>query len=127
MYNLNEIVLFYTSVSRSLYRNSSYFQKIYFYKRILIFFQMIQKQARTTSILSAMQKSVNMDKITLCLDVIPFLLDILNPRLRSVSAQLYTLEEKAELTNLINIMLDFGLVFVQEKKLEGGYEYNIDP
>ncbi|XP_011706225.1 PREDICTED: chromosome transmission fidelity protein 18 homolog, partial [Wasmannia auropunctata] len=53
--------------------------------------------------------------------------DILAPRLRTVPSHLYSPKEKSDLARIINVMLDFGLSFVQEKNPQGGYIYNLDP
>lgn len=88
---------------------------------------MNQKLTRSKAILTASQKSCGTDKLTLTLDIAPMLPELLTPRLRSVSAHLYSSKEKAELMHLVNVMLDYGLTLIQEKKPEGGFEYNLEP
>ncbi|XP_001603491.2 chromosome transmission fidelity protein 18 homolog [Nasonia vitripennis] len=90
-------------------------------------FEANQKLERNKAILTVTKKTSKIDMDTLVTDVLPFLPDIISPRLRSVNVQLYSPKEKAELEKLVNVMLDFGLSFVQEKRPEGGYEYLIDP
>lgn len=53
--------------------------------------------------------------------------DILAPKLRTVPSHLYSPKEKADLARIVNVMLEFGLSFVQEKSFQGGYVYNLDP
>lgn len=61
------------------------------------------------------------------MDIASFLPDILAPKLRTVPSHLYSPKEKADLARIINVMLEFGLSFVQEKSFQGGYIYNLDP
>ena len=44
-----------------------------------------------------------------------------------VNAQLYSGREKAELANVVNIMISYNMTYHQEKSPEGQYEYNLDP
>jgi chromosome transmission fidelity protein 18 len=44
-----------------------------------------------------------------------------------VSMQLYSAREKAELSHVISIMIDYNLNYVQERTPEGAYVYNLDP
>ena len=59
-------------------------------------------------------------------DILPCLLEIMRPNLRPVNTQLYTKSEKESLKNLIGIMLEYSLNYVQEKE-ESGYVYKLDP
>lgn len=90
-------------------------------------FQVKQKKDRNEVILSIVKKTSRYDVFTLVSDVLPYLPDLLTPRLRSVNSQLYSSKEKSELKRLVNLMLDFGLSFIQERRPQGGYEYNLDP
>jgi chromosome transmission fidelity protein 18 len=67
------------------------------------------------------------DAFTLTTDIAGFLPDLLAPRLRTVPSHLYSSKEKADLARIVDLMLEFGLSFVQEKNLQGGYIYNLDP
>ena len=58
-------------------------------------------------------------------DILPCLLEIMRPNLRPVNTQLYTKSEKESLKNLIGIMLEYSLNYVQEKE-ESGYVYKLD-
>jgi chromosome transmission fidelity protein 18 len=86
-----------------------------------------QKKERNEAILSVTKKTSKIDLLTLVSEVLPYLPDLLSPRLRSVNAHLYSEKEKEELNRLVNLMLDFGLTFTQEKKADGGYDYYLDP
>ncbi|XP_014217281.1 chromosome transmission fidelity protein 18 homolog [Copidosoma floridanum] len=90
-------------------------------------FEVNQKIERNKAILMVTKKSSKIDVLTLVSDVLPYLPDILTPRLRPVNLLLYSPKEKLELEKLINVMLDFGLAFTQIKKPMGGYEYVLDP
>ncbi|XP_058807276.1 chromosome transmission fidelity protein 18 homolog isoform X2 [Phymastichus coffea] len=86
-----------------------------------------QKLERNMAILTITKKVSKYDILTLIAEILPYLPDLLTPKLRSVNAQLYSQAEKQNLDRLVNLMLDFGLTFTQEKKPEGGYEYILDP
>ncbi|KAJ8687340.1 hypothetical protein QAD02_023134 [Eretmocerus hayati] len=92
-----------------------------------ILFEVNQKKERNLAILTATKKTSKYDILTLVTEVLPYLPDLLSPQLRSVNAQLYSVREKEELKRLVNLMLDFGLTFTQERKPGGGYEYYLDP
>lgn len=86
-----------------------------------------QKLAKNTSLLKTAQKASGRDTVVLSLDIAPFLPDLLAPKLRSVSGQLYSSKERADLTQIVNVMIDFGLSLIQEKQPDGGTDYNLDP
>lgn len=92
-----------------------------------VFFQVVQKLAKSTGILTAIRRVCGRDAFTLIMDIAGFLPDLLAPKLRTVPSHLYSSKEKADLARIINVMLDFGLSFVQEKNPQGGYIYNLDP
>ncbi|KAF9962640.1 hypothetical protein BGZ72_000060 [Mortierella alpina] len=56
----------------------------------------------------------------------PFL-RILSPHLRPVNKQLIKPEERAVLTRLVDIMIQFQLTFVQEKTEDGQFLYRLEP
>ncbi|KAM0725880.1 Chromosome transmission fidelity protein 18-like protein [Formica fusca] len=89
--------------------------------------EVIQKSAKNTGILTAIRRVCGRDAFTLITDIAGFLPDLLAPKLRTVPSHLYSPKEKADLARIINMMLDFGLSFVQEKNPQGGYIYNLDP
>ncbi|XP_074053211.1 chromosome transmission fidelity protein 18 homolog isoform X2 [Macrotis lagotis] len=64
---------------------------------------------------------------SLILEALCLLLDIISPKLRPVSTQLYSNKEKQQLTNLINIMLAYNLTYHQERTPDGMYTYKLDP
>ncbi|KAL6423197.1 hypothetical protein ACFW04_010103 [Cataglyphis niger] len=89
--------------------------------------EVVQKLAKSTGILTAIRRVCGRDAFTLIMDIAGFLPDLLAPKLRTVPSHLYSSKEKADLARIINVMLDFGLSFVQEKNPQGGYIYNLDP
>ncbi|XP_012539347.1 chromosome transmission fidelity protein 18 homolog [Monomorium pharaonis] len=89
--------------------------------------EVIQKTAKNTGILTAIRRVCGRDVFTLTTDIAGFLPDILAPKLRTVPSHLYSPKEKADLIRIINVMVEFGLSFVQEKSPQGGYVYNLDP
>ncbi|XP_032677350.1 chromosome transmission fidelity protein 18 homolog isoform X2 [Odontomachus brunneus] len=92
-----------------------------------VFNEVTQRSAKNTGILTAIRKACGRDAFTLTMDVASFLPDLLAPKLRTVPSHLYSSKEKADLVRIVNVMLEFGLSFVQEKNPQGGYIYNIDP
>ena len=56
-------------------------------------------------------------------DILPNLLDIIQPTLRPVNTQLYSAREKEELRALVDTMTAYNLTYVQERTQEGQYVY----
>ncbi|XP_037670038.1 chromosome transmission fidelity protein 18 homolog [Choloepus didactylus] len=63
----------------------------------------------------------------LVLDTLCLLLDILAPRLRPVSTQLYSAREKQQLAALVATMLAYSLSYRQERTPDGQYTYRLEP
>ena len=59
----------------------------------------------------------------LVFDILPILLEILEPNLRPVNTQLYSSREKEELRALVDTMTAYNLTYVQERTEEGQYAY----
>ncbi|KAG5315342.1 CTF18 protein, partial [Pseudoatta argentina] len=89
--------------------------------------EITQKSAKNTGILTAVRRVCGRDVFILTTDIAGFLPDILTPKLRTVPSHLYSSKEKSDLARIINVMLEFGLSFVQEKNSQRGYIYNLDP
>ncbi|XP_036890394.1 chromosome transmission fidelity protein 18 homolog isoform X1 [Sturnira hondurensis] len=64
---------------------------------------------------------------TLVLDTFCLLLDILMPKLRPVSTQLYSAREKLQLASLVGTMLAYSLTYRQERTPDGQYVYRLEP
>ncbi|XP_060811233.1 chromosome transmission fidelity protein 18 homolog isoform X1 [Bombus pascuorum] len=92
-----------------------------------IAYEMSQKHARNVGILTAVQRSSGRNSVTLTIDIAPFLPDLLSPQLRTVSGHLHSDKEKDDLNRLVNILIDIGLTFIQEKNLDESYDYKLDP
>ncbi|CAK9798019.1 Chromosome transmission fidelity protein 18 homolog [Anthophora quadrimaculata] len=92
-----------------------------------IFYELHQKQAKSVGILTTVQRSSGRNSVVLTVDIAPFLPDLLSPRLRTVSGHLHSAKEKDDIVRLVNILIDFGLTFTQEKNLDGTYDYKLDP
>ncbi|XP_026973727.1 chromosome transmission fidelity protein 18 homolog isoform X3 [Sagmatias obliquidens] len=63
----------------------------------------------------------------LILDTLCLLLDILAPKLRPVSTQLYSAREKQQLASLVGTMLAYSLTYCQERTPDGQYVYRLEP
>ena len=59
------------------------------------------------------------------LDLLPYLMEMLSPHFRAVNLHLYTQEEKDQLAQVVNIMIDYNLNYVQERTQDGTYAYNL--
>uniref|UniRef100_A0A452DYL5 Chromosome transmission fidelity protein 18 homolog n=1 Tax=Capra hircus TaxID=9925 RepID=A0A452DYL5_CAPHI len=63
----------------------------------------------------------------LILDTLCLLLDILAPKLRPVSTQLYSAREKQQLASLVGTMLAYSLTYRQDRTPDGQYVYRLEP
>ncbi|XP_078042301.1 chromosome transmission fidelity protein 18 homolog [Augochlora pura] len=90
-------------------------------------YEMHQKQTKSIGILTTVYRSSGRDVITLAVDIAPFLPDLLCPRLRTVSGHLHSAKERDDIARLVNVLLEYGLTFTQEKTLDGTYDYKLDP
>ncbi|XP_032701818.1 chromosome transmission fidelity protein 18 homolog [Lontra canadensis] len=63
----------------------------------------------------------------LVLDALCLILDILAPKLRPVSTQLYSTREKQQLASLVGTMLAYSLTYRQERLPDGQYVYRLEP
>ncbi|XP_068762214.1 chromosome transmission fidelity protein 18 homolog [Montipora capricornis] len=62
-----------------------------------------------------------------CLDLLPFILEVITPALRPVNTQLFSAREKQQLVELIDTMIGYNLTYHQERNFEGQYTYVLDP
>uniref|UniRef100_A0A3P8UV44 Chromosome transmission fidelity protein 18 homolog n=1 Tax=Cynoglossus semilaevis TaxID=244447 RepID=A0A3P8UV44_CYNSE len=65
--------------------------------------------------------------LTLTLDILTLLLNIICPKLRPVNPQLFSNREKEQMHELINTMLAYNLSYRQDRTLEGQYTYVLEP
>ncbi|XP_034087407.1 chromosome transmission fidelity protein 18 homolog [Gymnodraco acuticeps] len=66
-------------------------------------------------------------QLTLSLDILTLLLDIICPKLRPVNPQLFSSREKEQMRELINTMLAYNLSYRQDRTPEGQYTYMLEP
>nr|KAG5709706.1 hypothetical protein BaRGS_027731 [Batillaria attramentaria] len=88
---------------------------------------------KITNLLTSLQADMTpgvrkfVDIRNLTLDLLPPLLDILQPTLRPVNTQLYSSREKEDLSHLVHIMINYNMTYRQERSPEGQYTYVLDP
>ncbi|KAJ3047712.1 Chromosome transmission fidelity protein 18 [Rhizophlyctis rosea] len=63
----------------------------------------------------------------LVVELVTYLLKILSPELRPVNIQLVKPAERVVLDRLVEVMVTFGIRFMQEKGDDGQYAYKLDP
>ncbi|XP_041838277.1 chromosome transmission fidelity protein 18 homolog [Melanotaenia boesemani] len=66
-------------------------------------------------------------QLSLTLDILTLLLDIICPKLRPVNPQLFSSREKEQMRDLINTMLAYNLSYRQDRTPEGQYTYVLEP
>ncbi|XP_042341772.1 chromosome transmission fidelity protein 18 homolog isoform X2 [Plectropomus leopardus] len=66
-------------------------------------------------------------QLSLSLDILTLLLDIICPKLRPVNPQLFSSREKEQMRDLINTMLAYNLSYRQDRTPEGQYTYLLEP
>jgi len=88
-----------------------------------------QNQAILTSMMDDLKACVRVTNARniIVRDIIPFILPILTPNLRPVSAQLYSAVEKELILRVIHVMISYNLTFRQEKNIDGAYRYVLEP
>uniref|UniRef100_A0A8D2ZMK2 Chromosome transmission fidelity protein 18 homolog n=1 Tax=Scophthalmus maximus TaxID=52904 RepID=A0A8D2ZMK2_SCOMX len=65
--------------------------------------------------------------LSLTLDILTLLLNIISPKLRPVNPQLFSSREKEQMRELINTMLAYNLAYRQDRTPEGQYTYFLEP
>ncbi|XP_054633949.1 chromosome transmission fidelity protein 18 homolog [Dunckerocampus dactyliophorus] len=65
--------------------------------------------------------------LSLTLDILTLLLDIICPKLRPVNPQLFSSREKEQMCELIDTMLAYNLSYRQDRTPEGQYTYVLEP
>lgn len=96
-------------------------------------FEVHQAHTKITNLLVALLADMTpavrkfLDIRNLTLDLLPPLLDILQPTLRPVNTQLYSSREKDDLAHLVHIMINYNMTYRQERSPEGQYTYVLDP
>ncbi|XP_025098804.1 chromosome transmission fidelity protein 18 homolog isoform X2 [Pomacea canaliculata] len=96
-------------------------------------YEVMQKCNRITGLLATLLMEMlpgirkYLDIHTLTLDVLPLLLNIMQPTLRPVNTQLYSGREKDDLAHLVRVMVNYNLIYKQERTPEGQYTYTLEP
>ncbi|GLV39482.1 cutlet [Carabus blaptoides fortunei] len=96
-------------------------------------YEVVMKTNRRNSIVSEILRGVPnhirsyISAVTLRLDILPMFANILVPNLRTINVSLYAPQEKQEINNVVNIMIDYNLTYVQERNAEGSYAFFMDP
>ncbi|XP_050392503.1 chromosome transmission fidelity protein 18 homolog [Patella vulgata] len=96
-------------------------------------FEMRTKQTKSDNLVGSMMADMLptvkrfVNTTAMVMDVIPPLMDIIQPTLRPVNTQLYSAREKEEMANLIRIMIAYNMTYHQEKQEDGQYNYSIEP
>uniref|UniRef100_A0A672GVH7 Chromosome transmission fidelity protein 18 homolog n=1 Tax=Salarias fasciatus TaxID=181472 RepID=A0A672GVH7_SALFA len=66
-------------------------------------------------------------QLSLTVDILTLLLEIICPKLRPVNPQLFSSREKEQMHELINTMLAYNLSYRQDRTPEGQYTYILEP
>ncbi|XP_029986433.1 chromosome transmission fidelity protein 18 homolog isoform X2 [Sphaeramia orbicularis] len=70
---------------------------------------------------------MRISQLSLTLDILTLLLDIICPKLRPVNPQLFSSREKEQMHELIDTMLAYNLSYRQDRTPEGQYTYVLEP
>uniref|UniRef100_A0A667WWR4 Chromosome transmission fidelity protein 18 homolog n=1 Tax=Myripristis murdjan TaxID=586833 RepID=A0A667WWR4_9TELE len=68
-----------------------------------------------------------LSELSLTVDILTLLLDIICPKLRPVNPQLFSSREKQQMRELIDTMLAYNLSYRQDRTPEGQYTYVLEP
>ncbi|KAK3091861.1 hypothetical protein FSP39_023205 [Pinctada imbricata] len=96
-------------------------------------YEAFTKQTKLENLVSTMMSDMTayvqkfISKIAIVMDLLPPLMDIIQPTFRPVNTQLYSTREKEELSNLVRTMIAYNMTYHQEKSPEGQYLYVLDP
>ncbi|KRZ93196.1 Chromosome transmission fidelity protein 18 -like protein [Trichinella sp. T8] len=69
----------------------------------------------------------NFDPDTLVLNILPFLLWIIQPEIKSTNPQLYSSNETVLIENAVNVMIEYNATYRQQKNEDGNYDFVLDP
>ncbi|XP_064457056.1 chromosome transmission fidelity protein 18 homolog [Ornithodoros turicata] len=75
----------------------------------------------------APQVSCFLTEQTITLDILPWLVVIMQPTIRPVNVQLFNAEEQKQLRQVISVMLSYNLVYQQARNADGIYQYALEP
>ncbi|XP_019614047.1 PREDICTED: LOW QUALITY PROTEIN: chromosome transmission fidelity protein 18 homolog [Branchiostoma belcheri] len=92
-----------------------------------------QKMTETQSLRAAQQGEMSavirsrVSQSAFLLELLPALLDIIQPSFRPVNSQLFSAKEKQQMSDLIHTMIAYNLTYQQERSPEGQYQYLLEP
>uniref|UniRef100_A0A4W5KPD7 Uncharacterized protein n=2 Tax=Hucho hucho TaxID=62062 RepID=A0A4W5KPD7_9TELE len=95
--------------------------------------QALTKTSASRNALVAMLSEVpacirtRVSELSLSLDILSLLLDIICPKLRPVNPQLFSDREKQQLVDLIHTMISYNLSYRQDRTPDGQYVYVLEP
>lgn len=69
----------------------------------------------------------NLSRENLILDILPFMLDILQPRLRQTNLALFTNKESQDIKTLIDVMITYNLTYIQQRTANGENALILEP
>ncbi|KAI9598811.1 hypothetical protein BDF19DRAFT_431474 [Syncephalis fuscata] len=61
------------------------------------------------------------------LELLPYLLRIISPSIKSINAQLIKVHERPRVHRVVALMLNFGLLYTQERLENGQFYYRLEP
>uniref|UniRef100_UPI001EAEB601 chromosome transmission fidelity protein 18 homolog n=1 Tax=Oncorhynchus gorbuscha TaxID=8017 RepID=UPI001EAEB601 len=96
-------------------------------------YEALTKTSASRNALAAMLSEVpacirtRVSELSLSLDILSLLLDIICPKLRPVNPQLFSDREKQQLVDLIHTMISYNLSYRQDRTPDGQYVYVLEP
>ncbi|CAH1273627.1 CHTF18 [Branchiostoma lanceolatum] len=96
-------------------------------------YECFQKMTETQGLRAAQQGEMSavirsrVSQSAFLLELLPSLLDIIQPSLRPVNSQLFSAKEKQQMADLIHTMIAYNLTYQQERTQEGQYQYLLEP
>ncbi|KAM9391208.1 chromosome transmission fidelity protein 18 homolog isoform 2-T2 [Salvelinus alpinus] len=96
-------------------------------------YEALTKTSASRNALAAMLSEVpacirtRISELSLSLDILSLLLDIICPKLRPVNPQLFRGGEKQQLVDLIHTMISYNLSYRQDRTPDGQYAYVLEP
>uniref|UniRef100_A0A8D3C1I5 Chromosome transmission fidelity protein 18 homolog n=1 Tax=Scophthalmus maximus TaxID=52904 RepID=A0A8D3C1I5_SCOMX len=88
-------------------------------------YELVETEIITESLPSSIRTRIS--HLSLTLDILTLLLNIISPKLRPVNPQLFSSREKEQMRELINTMLAYNLAYRQDRTPEGQYTYFLEP
>lgn len=96
-------------------------------------YEALTKTSASRNALAAMLSEVpacirtRISELSLSLDILSLLLEIICPKLRPVNPQLFSDREKQQLVDLIDTMISYNLSYRQDRTPDGQYVYVLEP